>query len=225
MRLMVVLIFCLLSCSLQLFAGGGNGGPIVAIGFSDYGTLNKYTESMSIPPFNSQYYLWGGAGTSWLSRGFGLGMSVVGGYQMKFRDDFSAYAAIYTALLSYNIENILYEGKGLQFSLKYGPGFITDHFVLVSAGARSEFGIDSMLFNVGFTSQIKITEVTRIEFALNYNFVPGKDWVKLSGSGPQPESTRLDNYSIFLGIRFGSSFLASSGGGVYIPPSSSSPAE
>jgi len=211
-------ILSLVLCSIELYAGGGNGGPIGLIYQVDLTPLSNYVQTYDIPQFNNEIYIWGGAGTSWLTKSFGIGLTAVGGYQMKFKD--KSYGAIYTVLGISTIENIIFEGHRTQFVLKYGPGFVINRFVLLDGrGAfaeRSEFSIESMLFYVALSSQLKLSEVLRIELSINYFAVPGSEWTLVSGSAPVPGKTKLDGLGISFGIKFGGSYIPSSSG-VYIP--------
>jgi hypothetical protein len=187
-------------------SGYANGGPTVGVSYINLSPLDDYLGDLGISPFGNYYYMLGGMGTNWFTENFGVGFQLAGGTRMNFKEGFDAYASITMVQALINLENIVYKSKTDKtlLNLKFGPGFKSTHFILVTSGASTEFTIDSIMFFAGMAMQVKFSEAFKLELSLSYNFAPSNRWIKQKGSAAQPPDTNLDTTEIVISVRFGS---------------------
>jgi hypothetical protein len=231
MKKIILLLAAVVICNVTVFAGGGNGGPMGMAYVVDLSPLNAFLAGTNpggtnydVPAFDPQIMMWGGSGTNWATNALGIGIMGAGGFQMKFGEGNGRYAAIYTACGTVTFEPIIIESKLMQLVFKFGPGFMTNHLVLMenTSGTtyRHEYAINSYIIFAGVGMQLKMSESTRLEIGAGYFGNTLTNWELITTTNPggmlnKPAGTDFSGLNAFVALKFGT---IGSGGGVTINP-------
>jgi hypothetical protein len=210
MKKTVLLLVCFVVCSGVLYGAGGSGGPMGMLYMVDLSKLNDSLAVDGINFKNNDLLVWGGAGTNWLTNSIGIGAMGLAGFQ--FSEDRSA--ALYLGTAGLCIQNIITEGSVSQVTLMYGPGFTTLHLVRGVGVNRAEYSVGGMAFFAAITIQLKISDMTRIEFNFGGNMVSNEKWEQLTGPAAYllPADTDITGIYGAVVLRFGGTYVSEQSG-------------